>query len=74
MDFSPKLTAQTKQINRQRLVYEARVEREIEVNIEKYRARMDDLYTAATTVEKPRAILAEGDSWFRYMVGWRSSI
>jgi hypothetical protein len=57
----------TRQIIRERTVAQRRFERELEKRIDAYRAATPHIFAAA--VERPRCILAEGDSWFKYVVG-----
>lgn len=54
---------------RQSLVQEARIDREIDAQTELYRGRMRDLYQSTSRLERPIAVLAEGDSWLKYIVG-----
>ena len=59
----------TKANIRSNLAYERRVDRDIEMRIETYRGHIRAVFAQAARGERPRCILAEGDSWFRYVVG-----
>ncbi len=52
---------------RERTVARRQFERDLEKRIDVYRAGIPDIFTRAD--ERPRCILAEGDSWFKYVVG-----
>ena len=54
---------------RSNLVYERHVDRDTEKRIADYRTRMSTEFAQAAKGKRPRCILAEGDSWFRYVVG-----
>lgn len=55
---------------KQRIRYQRQFERQIEKSIDAYRAKTPAIYRSASKGEKPRAILAEGDSWMRYAAGF----
>lgn len=68
MELSRRATTQAKQYVRQELVHEARMDRAIEANCDAYRGKMTQIFSQVSRSERPRTILAEGDSWFRYIV------
>ena len=51
------------------LAYERAYEREIDKDIQQFRAETANAYKMAEPGQRPRSILAEGDSWARYMIG-----
>ena len=63
------LAAEGRQVIRNQILYERHVDAEIEERIAKYRERMAAMFSAAQKTDRPRSIVAEGDSWFRYIVG-----
>ena len=67
MNYSARLQRDYQRLIRQRGGFEQRVETELKNSIEAYRARFSARHGRG---EKPVAILAEGDSWFRYGVGF----
>ena len=67
MNFSKGLERDYKRLLRQRAGIEARIENELEKGVESYRSRFAALRKKG---ERPRSIIAEGDSWFRYGAGF----
>lgn len=54
---------------RQQVAYEKDVNKQIERSIEVYRARMPEIFAESIEGRRPICVLAEGDSWFKYMIG-----
>lgn len=50
--------------------YKRKFERELEKEIARYRSMTPQLFRDADKGEEPRTILAEGDSWCRYVIGF----
>lgn len=66
MEYPDKLQAQYKSHFRQRAMIERSAEREVKKSCEKYHQWCDD---QKKHNNKPLTILAEGDSWFKYVIG-----
>ncbi len=64
-----KFTKQTRASVRQGVVQQRRVNRALDNEIDTYRAQVKQKFDSARRSERPRTMIAEGDSWFRYMVG-----
>lgn len=69
MTDNKKLREGSKAHVREELRYDRLVARDIERDIEKYRRSIPSAFRTASREERPRTILAEGDSWFRYVIG-----
>lgn len=66
MQLAPKYDKEVRDQIRRRVLLERRMDRDLEKTIEKYR----EWYGAQRAAgEDPLTILAEGDSWFRYVIG-----
>ncbi|MEM6484026.1 MAG: hypothetical protein AAF662_03435 [Pseudomonadota bacterium] len=53
-----------------RIRYERKFERELEKDFKRYRAATPQMFKSAGRNDRPRTILAEGDSWARYGIGF----
>lgn len=69
MDVAEKLSAQAREAAKADARYRKNYDRELEKRITKYRKSTPAVFRKAAKGEKPRTILAEGDSWMRYCVG-----
>ncbi len=54
---------------REELAYERRIKRELQREADAFRKKIPAAFKDPTSGQRPRTILAEGDSWFRYIIG-----
>lgn len=58
------------EVFRAEIRYQRKFERELEKEFQRYRTQTPILFREAERGKKPRTILAEGDSWCRYVIGF----
>lgn len=65
-----RLSKQAKDALKARIRYERTFERELEKEIQRYREETPEFFRKSDRDNRPRTILAEGDSWTRYSIGF----
>ncbi len=64
------MTKRARDLFKHELRYNRQFERDVEKRVTAYRAQTPALFKSAARRNRPRTILAEGDSWFRYVIGY----